>query len=180
MALADYIERKPTIETGRLLLRPMTVSDVNDLREWLPDRSLYAYWGKGPGRAELDPALMFEKRERASRSFHLGIALRDGGKVIGDIWIYRIEGNRMAAAAIRISRRYQGHGYGTESLSAMTQFCFENTELKRIWAEIDVRNAASRRMFEKCGYTREGRIRQGKMVSAWCDYYIYGILAEDR
>ena len=35
------------------------------------------------------------------------------------------------------------------------------------------------RIIEKAGYTREGLIRQGKMVNTWCDYYIYGILASD-
>ena len=34
-------------------------------------------------------------------------------------------------------------------------------------------------MLEKCGYAREGLIRQGKMVNTWCDYYIYGVLASD-
>ena len=34
-------------------------------------------------------------------------------------------------------------------------------------------------VLEKCGYTREGLIRQGKMVNTWCDYYIYGILSTD-
>lgn len=28
--------------------------------------------------------------------------------------------------------------------------------------------------------TREGLIRQGKMVNTWCDYYIYGILSSDE
>ena len=61
----------------------------------------------------------------------------------------------------------------------MTRFCFENTELQRIWTKVDVRNVASCRMLEKAGYTREGLIRQGKMVKTWCDYYIYGILDSD-
>jgi len=62
---------------------------------------------------------------------------------------------------------------------AITKFCFENTELQRLWAEVDVRNIPSQKMLEKCGYTREGLIRQGKMVNTWCDYYIYGMLASD-
>ena len=37
----------------------------------------------------------------------------------------------------------------------------------------------SQKMLEKCGYTREGLIRQGKIVNMWCDYYIYGILVSD-
>lgn len=179
MALADYIDRKPVIETDRLILRPMTAADVPALREWMPDQSIYTYWGKGPGKAEKNPKLLFEREERATKSFHLGIADRESDRVIGDIWVYLIENDRMASVAIRLSPKYQGQGYGTESLSAMTKFCFENTELKRLWTEVDVRNTASCRILEKCGYTREGLIRQGKMVNTWCDYYIYGILSAD-
>lgn len=85
----------------------------------------------------------------------------------------------MATVAIRLASSLQGKGYGTEALNAMTRFCFEHTELRRLQAQVDVHNIASQHMLEKCGYTREGLIRQGKMVNTWCDYYIYGILADD-
>lgn len=179
MALKDYIYNKPAIMTDRLLIRPMRAGDADALREWMPDPTIYKYWGKGPGRSEKDPALMFEKEERPSKSFHLGIAERSSDRVIGDIWIYLIEQDRMAQAAVRLARAVHGRGYGTESLSAMTRFCFENTELRRLWAKVDAENTASCRMLEKCGYVREGLIRQGRMVNTWCDYYIYGILKSD-
>lgn len=179
MALADYINNKPTVETERLIIRPMTKEDIPALKEWLPDKSLYTYWGKSPSKAELNPELLFEKEEKPTKSFHLGIAVKETNKVIGDIWVYLIEKDRMASVAIRLSRDSQDKGYGTESLSAMTRFCFENTELQRLQAEVDVRNISSCRMLEKCGYKREGHIRQGKMVNTWCDYYIYGILSSD-
>ena len=129
----------------------------------------------GNGKLKL-PA---EKAEKPAKSFHLGIAEKCGDKIIGDIWVYRIENDRMAQVALRLSKDVHGRGYGTESLSAMTGFCFEHTELRRLWTEVDVRNIASCRVLEKCGYTREGSIRQGKMVNTWCDYYIYRILASD-
>ncbi len=179
MALADYIEMKPVIETERLYLREMNRNDVPALKKWMPDDSIYTYWGKGPGRAEKDPELMFEKKEKPTKSFHLGIAGKDDDQVIGDIRVYLIVNDRMASVAIRLSKEHQGRGYGTEAMKAMTQFCFEHTELKRLWTEVDVRNTASWRMLEKCGYKREGLIRQGKMVNSWCDYYIYGILSDD-
>ena len=179
MALEDYIDNKPTIETDRLIIREMSVSDVPSLKKWMPDQSIYTYWGKGPSKAEKDPKLLFEKTERPSKSFHLGIANKKNNEVIGDLWVYLIENDRMAQVAIRLSKEEQGKGYGSEALLAMTDFCFRNTELQRLWTKVDVRNAASCRMFEKCGYTKEGLIRQGKMVNTWCDYYIYGILKTD-
>ena len=179
MALADYILSKPVIETERLRLRPMRASDVPSLREWMADRSIYTYWGKGPSRTDRDPALMFEKPEKPTKSFHLGIEERESGKVVGDLWVHLIVNDRMASVAIRLAPSRQGLGYGTEALSAMTRFCFECTELRRLCAEVDARNVASWRMLEKCGFVREGLIRQGKMVNTWCDYYIYGMLKAD-
>ena len=44
MALADYINEKPTIRTDRLIIRPMTEEDVPALKEWMPDKSIYTYW----------------------------------------------------------------------------------------------------------------------------------------
>lgn len=61
MALADYIYNKPTIETDRIVIRPMTTEDVTDLKEWMPDKSIYTYWGKGPSKTEKNPGLLFEK-----------------------------------------------------------------------------------------------------------------------
>ena len=179
MAIADYLEVKPVIETPRLCLRTMSASDVPALREWMSNQSIYTYWGKGPGKADKDPALLFKKPEKPTKSFHLGTEEMASGKVIGDLWAYRIENDRMASVAIRIAPDRHGKGYGTEALSAITRFCFAHTELQRLWAEVDIRNLPSQRILEKCGYVREGLIRQGKMVSSWCDYYIYGILASD-
>ena len=179
MALADYINNKPVIETNRLIIRPMTVSDVSALKKWMSDKSIYTYWGKGPSKAEMNPELLFEKQERPAKSFHLGIAEKNSNEVIGDLWVYLIENDRMAQVAIRLSKEKHGKGYGTEALSAMTRFCFENTELQRLWTQVDVRNTGSVKMLEKCGYSKEGLIRQGKMVNTWCDYYVYGILASD-
>ena len=97
----------------------------------------------------MNPELLFEKEEKPTKSFHLGVALKDDDKVVGDLWVYLIEKDRMASVAIRLSKG------------------------------VDVRNATSCRILEKCGYTKEGHIRQGKMVNTWCDYYIYGILSTD-
>ena len=177
--LKDYIDSKPTIKTNRLTLRTMNISDAESLKEWMPDKEIYKYWGKGPGKSDKNPELLFEKKESPSKSFHLGIELNETEKIIGEIWIYLIENDRMAKLAIRIGKQYQGSGYASEAINAMVKFCFENTELQRIWTDVDVRNIASIKVLEKCGFTKEGTIRQGKMVSTWCDYHLYGILKTD-
>ena len=100
-------------------------------------------------------------------------------KGIGEIRIYLIENDRMAKLAVRIGRSFQGKSYGSEAVQAMIDFYFEKTELQRIWTDVHADNIASCKMLEKCGFTREGKIRQGKMVSMWCNYYLYGLLKSD-
>ena len=179
MSLQDYIQNKPNLHTKRLLIRPMTKADIPSLIEWMPDKGIYQYWGKGPGKSDKEPALLFQKEDKPTKSFHWGIECTASKKVIGEIWIYLIEKDRMAKVAFRLGAPYHGQGYGTEALHEVVKFCFEHTELLRLWTDVDVRNAASCKVLENCGFLKEGHIRQGKMVSTWCDYYLYGMLRED-
>ena len=179
MSLKDYIDEKPQIETKRLLLRTLIPEDVEDLKEWLSIPSLYQYWGKRPGKNDLNPELLFQKNERPTKSFHWGIVHKEDDKVIGEMWVYLIENDRMAKVAFRLSPSYQGNGYMTEALQEGVRFCFEKTELQRLWTDVHVMNVASYKTLEKAGFQREGHIRDGKMVNTYCDYYIYGMLKAD-
>lgn len=177
--LNDYSLEKPTIETEHLTIRPFSIHDIDDLQEWTPKKELYQYWGKGPSKLDLNPRLLFDKENKPSKSFHLGIELNETKKVVGDLWIYLIEKNQIAKIAIRISPLHHNKGIGTEAVKGIVDFCFTNTELKRIWSDVHIDNVSSCRMLEKSGFVKEGLIRQGKMVSTICDYYIYGIVKED-
>lgn len=158
MSLNDYVCEKPVFHTKQLTLRALTAADADDLREWTPDKALYRYWGKNPGKADKDPALLFASPKKPTKSFHWGIVQSADFKVIGEVWVYLIENDRMAKGAIRLGRKYHGHGCGTEVLRETVRFCFVHTELRRLWSDVDVRNTASCRLLEKCGFTREGLV----------------------
>lgn len=173
--LKDYITNKPTIESTNLILRPLNKNDVNDLKEWTPDKEIYKYWGKNPGKYDINPELMFEKQEKPSKSFHLGVVLKTNNKVIGDIYIYLIEKDKKAKIAIRLNKNYHSKGFGSEAVKSMVDWCFKNTELEIIWSDVNVENIASIKLLEKCNFKKTKNVIQGKMVSTICDYYIYEI-----
>lgn len=179
MSLSDYISEKPELNTENLILRKLVPEDAADLKEWMPDKNLYTYWGKNAGKSDKNPELLFEKQDKPTKSFHWGIFSKQHKKVVGEFWVYLIENDRMAKVAYRIGNKYQGNGFAKEALSAVIEFCFNNTELKRLWSDVDVNNIASCKVMESCKFKREGLIREGKMVSTWCDYYIYAILKSD-
>ena len=66
-----------------------------------------------------------------------------------------------------------------EALRNVVIFCFEKTELQRLWSDVHVLNIASYKTLEKAGFRREGHIRSGKMVNTYCDYYLYGMTRTD-
>ncbi|MBQ8332532.1 MAG: GNAT family N-acetyltransferase [Clostridia bacterium] len=181
--LKDYLADKPVLETGRLLMRPLTPEDAPAMR-WLSEPELYTYWGREANNGELHPETIFidprpHVRRRPGPGFCLGIFLKSDGTMVGEMWMLEVENSRMAKVAYRIAREYWNQGIATEALRETVKFTYEKTELDRLWTDVDCRNTGSWRVLEKCGFVREGMIRQGKMVSSYCDYYIYGMLRSD-
>ena len=182
--LNDYLTAKPTLETSRLILRSLVPEDAASLRRWLARDEIYTYWGRKASKSEREPELMFIDprpwvKRKPDPDFKWGIVLKETNAVIGDVSIFDIENARMGSVGYRLDPDLWGHGYVTEALRAAVEFIFTHTELDRLHATADVRNTASNRVLEKCGFVHEGTIRHGKMVSVYCDYHIWGLLRED-
>ena len=182
--LKDYLENKPTLKTPRLLLRTLTADDAPDLRRWLARDEIYTYWGRPASKGEREPETMFVDprpwvKRKPSPDFKWGMVTKDTNTVIGDISVFDIENSRMGSVGYRLDPDLWGQGYTSEALATAVDFIFTHTELDRLHATADVRNVASNRVLEKCGFVHEGTVRHGKMVSVYCDYHIWGMLRED-
>lgn len=57
-------------------------------------------------------------------------------------------------------RKYWGKGLGTESRVLLLDFAFKERGFNRIWALILESNIGSIKMCERCGYKKEGLLRQ--------------------
>ena len=85
-----------------------------------------------------------------------------------------------ASVGYWIGERYARHGYMTDALAGLLPFAFDSLGLHRIDAAVLERNAASRRVLEKVGFTREGVARQYLRIDGeWQDHVIYGMLSTD-
>jgi RimJ/RimL family protein N-acetyltransferase len=58
-----------------------------------------------------------------------------------------------------VARSARGRGVGTEALAALTRWAFDGLGAQRSVLIIDVENAPSKRIAERCGYQREGVMR---------------------
>ena len=174
----------PTLETERLCLRELTPEDAEDLRKWLGSDEIYTYWGRKPSKGEMQPELLFidprpNIKRKPSHDFIWGIVLKETNEVIGMLEIFNVENDRAGMVGYRISPAYWGRGLCTEALRRAVGFIYSETSLDRLQGNADVRNTASNRVLQKCGFRLEGTIRHGKMVSCYCDYNIWGLIRED-
>ncbi len=174
----------PKLETERLFLRKLTPTDVDDLREWLGLDGVYKYWGRSAGKGEKNPELLFidprpNVKRKPSRDFIWGIENKEDNRVIGMIEVFDVENDRLGNIGYRINPSFWSKGICTEALKRVIDFIFLETTLDRLNAEADIENVASNIVLEKCGFTLEGCIRNGKMGNRYCTYNIYGYIRDD-
>jgi RimJ/RimL family protein N-acetyltransferase len=80
-----------------------------------------------------------------------------------------------------IARAHWGRGFATEAMRGVLSTAFEaKPNLNRIRARSDLRNVASIRVMEKLGMTREGVLRQNRLLrGTLVDDVVYGLLRSE-
>lgn len=96
---------------------------------------------------------MRQAHEEPRTAYDLGVVLKATNQAIGGISIGITNRDRGEGAfSYLFSRAVWGQGYATEALRAMVCFGFEQLALNRLADGCDVRNLASARVMEKCGF----------------------------
>lgn len=110
-------------------------------------------------------------------------AIDVGGALAGGIGYTRREDVERVGAEVGywLGRPFWGRGIATSALGLVTAHAFAtHPELRRLWAVPFARNAASARVLEKCGYRREGTLRQSAIKDGVvCDQLMYAIVRDE-
>lgn len=156
--------KPPTLETDRLILRPIELDDAAAIFEYAlnPAVSLYTLWE--PHKTVQD-SIDYIK----DYVFHyyaqgvpepFGVALKSSPqKLIGTVGCFWVSKSaKSMELAYALGQDHWGRGLVAEASSAVMDFCFKTFELKRIQARCKVENKASARVMEKIGMTFEGTL----------------------
>ena len=109
------------------------------------------------------------------------IVEKDTDNPVGTIILSDIDSkNGVAQVHIKILNEFRGKGFGTDSLNVIVQFAFFELRLNCLYAEILSYNSASVGMFEKCGFRKEGMLRERIYKNGqYCDILTYSLLVRD-
>lgn len=164
----EVFSKIPTMETERLILRPMRMFDAFDMYDYarIPETSAYLTWNPHPDLEYTKNYLAFVISKYKSGEFYDWAVTLKGkeGRMIGTCGFSRIDvSNNIGEVGYVISPAFQGNGYATEAVNEVVSFGFTRLNFHRIEAKYIVENVASRAVMERCGMHFEG-ISRGSML----------------
>lgn len=157
------------LETQRLILRPVTLADTEDMFAYASDEKTTKY-------VFLLHKTIEETRANIASYFmaeplgKYGIELKETGQLIGTIDLRIDPQKRSAELGYVLNQAFWGKGYAAEAGKELLRLGFEELKLIRIFGFHDVKNENSGRVMEKLGMQLEGtspnaRIWKGKIVT---------------
>jgi RimJ/RimL family protein N-acetyltransferase len=66
------------------------------------------------------------------------------------------DSHRQVEIGMTLSAPYQGQGYGTEAVTELVRYLFEELSIHRVFANCDPDNLPAHRLLERVGFRREG------------------------
>ncbi|RKT87416.1 Protein N-acetyltransferase, RimJ/RimL family [Saccharopolyspora antimicrobica] len=178
------IEITSPIRTARLVLRPFTERDEDDMLEFESRPDVARYLLNEPRTPEdnaKELAVRLKQHALREEGDTLLLAIELGGKVVGYtllIWLSRPD--QQGEFGYVLHPDHHGKGYASEAAAEMLRIGFEELGLHRIIGRCDPRNAASAGLMERLGMRREGHFLESQFFKGeWGGEYRYALLAEE-
>jgi len=167
----------PSLNTGRLTLRRMLVSDTDDMYEYakLETVTRYLSWRPHPNRDYTREYLQYIGTHYSIGDFFdWGVIHNEDDKFIGTCGFTRFDYNHNCGEiGYVLNPSYWGQGLADEAVREVMRFGFERLGLNRIEAKFMEGNEASRRVMEKTGMTFEGYRRRSMLIKG--EYRTIGV-----
>ncbi|MFZ5981713.1 MAG: GNAT family N-acetyltransferase [Candidatus Zixiibacteriota bacterium] len=158
------MKEQPTLETKRLILRPITLADAPDIQRLAGEyeiayNTLHIPHPYEDGMAEEWITRQQELYETGNQ-INFALVLKAAKQYAGGIGLVFFREHFRAELGYWVGKPYWGHGYGTEAAREMLRYGFEKHQLNRIYAACFSRNVASARIMEKVGMRYEGCFKE--------------------
>lgn len=150
-----------TIETNRLILRPITVADAEDIFAYSKNENVGINAGWKP-HANIEETREIMEIVFLNKENVFGIESKETGKLIGSIGLIadpKRQNSKVFMMGYAIGEEYWNKGYTTEAAQALIHYGFEVLNLDMVSAYCYPSNKRSKRVLEKCGFQYEGLLR---------------------
>ncbi len=158
--MLDLPEQFLTLQTPRLILRKLEVTDAEAIFAYASDPQVatYTLW---EAHRSIDDTYDYLHNQvfelyRSGQGMDWGIIDKASNKLIGTCGLYTTPIHRRAELGYALSKAYWGQGLMTEAAKSAITFGFHVMQLLRVQAFCAVENIGSAKVLEKAGMQFEG------------------------
>ena len=145
---------KKILETKRLFLREMTMSDLDALFAVLGDKEIMQHYPYSFDEERVRSWIERNMKRYTDDGFGLwAVCLKDTGEMIGDcgLTLQNIDGTMLPEIGYHIRRDQQRKGYAKEAAAAVRDWAFQNTEYPALYSYCKYTNVGSFKTAESIG-----------------------------
>lgn len=176
----------PTLEEGRISIRPVRLRDARALeRELLGNRSWLRQWEAtnphGPLNFDVRSSIR-SLQQNARAGYGLPFIVEVDGELAGQLNVSSIAYGSLSSATIGywVAERFAGLGATPTAVALATDHCFYGVGLHRMEICIRPENAPSLRVVEKLGFRYEGLRRRYIHINGdWRDHFCFALTVDE-
>ena len=174
------------IETERLILREFRYDDAESMmRNWVSDDEVQWMYGEPSYKTKEEVISLLDEyvgRNQSGYYYRWAVIEKESEECIGQVAYFFVDsGNRFAEIEYCIGTAFQGKGYATEATKAVINYGFDNIGLNKVQICVRPSNLPSAKVIEKCGFHKDGVLRQYFFRNgAYEDRMYFSILRDER
>jgi RimJ/RimL family protein N-acetyltransferase len=173
------VRETAVLVTPRLILRPRRVEDADAMFAAYSDAELMRYWSGPPHSDPAQTRAEFEQRSHDPAWRSWAITLKGDDTAIGMLAAGEKRQGNVTELGYMLLRDHMGGGIAREAVSALIDRIFAEGQ-RKVFADTDPDNAASRGLLERLGFKLEGYLRaEWETHIGVRDTTIYGLLREE-
>nr|WP_257215194.1 GNAT family protein [Sphingomonas sp. R-74633] len=159
-------------------MRPRTPDDAEALFASLSDPELMHFWSGPPHASVAETRAEFARARPEWRAW--AITLKGDDTAIGVVAAGEKRQGGVSEIGYMLGRSHWGSGIAAEAVTAVIDQIFAEGQ-RRVFADTDPENRASRRLLERLGFRLEGILRaEWETHIGVRDTALYGLLPADR
>ena len=143
----------PTLETERLILRPLTMDDLDAVYKWASDPRVNKYMIYPLYKSKDDGVEWLNTLYEDDDKKDFGFVLKETGELIGSGGIYYHPERGLWSIGYNLAYDYWNRGFTTEAMEKIIEWGRQELGVKEVAATFAVENVGSRRVMEKLGMT---------------------------
>lgn len=141
----------PKLETSRLILRPLTLNDLNDCFKWTGDPRVNKYMIYTLYKSAEDGREWLQNLYQEEKKIDYGFVFKKNGELIGSGGIYYHEDIDTWRIGYNLSYNFWKQGLAAEAMEKIIEYVQSKFKIHIIEGEFCVDNYGSRRVMEKLG-----------------------------